>query len=216
MAFPIIYLLVLFTAAASATIWWKSLVNRALFPFVPVLWIVFLQELTLHILVLRNPMLSTGGVYNIYGLLNMIFFAAIYFRLPFHRPYRRLIIGLVVTYVAAFALTFALSQSVMVYNKYLFISAGFIIDCLGLLFLFNYFSLDDAAEEEKWRPLLWITIGIVIHYPVVNISLSLYNHLLENKATFFGVRLYRVIPQTMSVFMYTCFIYAFYLCKKKN
>lgn len=216
MVLHIIYLLALLAAAISAFIWRKHLAGRALLPFWPMLWVLFVQEITLYILVLQTPTLSTGGIYNIYGLLITLFFAGVFYHIPFNRPYRRLIAGLVLFYVLAFILNFTLLQPIRVYNTYLYISTGFIIDCLGLLFLFNYFRLDDPHEEEKWRPLLWITIGIVIYYPVVNISFSLYNHLVEYKATFFGVKLYRVIPQTMSIFMYTCFIYAFYLCKKKN
>jgi hypothetical protein len=65
-------------------------------------------------------------------------------------------------------------------------------------------------------PVIWITIGIVVFYPVVNISFAFYTHLVSYRSDFLGIKLYKVIPQLMSIFMYSCFNYAFYLCKKKN
>jgi hypothetical protein len=80
----------------------------------------------------------------------------------------------------------------------------------------RYFNLDNSAEEKFWRPLLWITIGIATFYPVISISLSLQNYLTVGRYTFYGLKVYQVIPQLMSIFMYSCFSYAFYLCQKKK
>src|SRR5690606_8798004 len=105
---------------------------------------------------------------------------------------------------------------ISIFNNYISLCTGFMITLCGLLFLFNYFKLDNPAEEKKWLPVIWITIGLVVFFPVVNISFALYKHLLAYQATIFGQKLYRLIPQLMSIFMYTCFARAFYLCQKKN
>ena len=84
-----------------------------------------------------------------------------------------------------------------------------------MLFLFSYFRLDNPKEEKFWIPLLWVTIGVVVFYPVVSISLAFQIELKEF-GDVYGVRLYQIIPQLVSLFMYSCFIYAFRLCKTKS
>ncbi|HEX2629337.1 MAG TPA: hypothetical protein VHM26_10000, partial [Chitinophagaceae bacterium] len=80
---------------------------------------------------------------------------------------------------------------------------------------FNYFKLDNPAEEKKWLPMLWITIGIVTFYPVVNISFTLYWQLQSyNNTTIGGIKIHQIIPRVMSIFMYSCFAWAFHLCRK--
>jgi hypothetical protein len=63
---------------------------------------------------------------------------------------------------------------------------------------------------------LWVVVGIVTFYPVVNIAFSFHKYLVAYEATLWGMKLYRMIPHIMSIFMYSCFTRAFYLCKKKN
>jgi hypothetical protein len=65
-------------------------------------------------------------------------------------------------------------------------------------------------------PHIWITIGVATFYPVISISLSFQKYLSANDATLFGLKVYQAIPQVMSIFMYSCFSYAFYLCQKKK
>jgi len=97
---------------------------------------------------------------------------------------------------------------------YLILLRGFLITFCCILFLFRYFNLDNIKEEKFWRPLIWVTGGIVIFYPVVTLSLTFQDYLAAQDATLFGFKLYHLIPQVMSIFMYSCFSYAFYLCRR--
>ena len=210
------YLACLLTSCVFAFIFQKGLKSRqlSLFPFY--LLLVFGQELLAHLLVKQDSSYSTGFIYNIYNPVNALFFAIFYYRIPFNVPARKLIGALVLVFFTAVLFTFCFIQSILVYNNYLSLAGGFLITLCGILFLFNYFKLDNHTEEKKWLPVIWITIGIVAFYPVVNISFGLYKSLLAYEATVFGMKLYRLIPQLMSIFMYVCFIRAFYLCRKKN
>jgi hypothetical protein len=109
---------------------------------------------------------------------------------------------------------FLFVSSITAYNIQLSFAGGITLTLFGILSFFDYFNLDNATEEEKWRPLLWITAGIVIFYPVVNISFAFYKDIFAKNAMIFGVYLYNAIPQMLSIFMYSCFAFAFYLCRK--
>jgi len=91
-----------------------------------------------------------------------------------------------------------------------------LITFFATLFLYRYFLIDNLAKQQFWKPELWITIGIVFFYPVSAIAITFHKYLYDYNATLYGLKLYQAIPQLMSIFMYSCFCYAFYLCKKKS
>ena len=212
----LIYLACLLTCCAFAFVYYKSLRSRQLsfFPFY--LLIVFVQELLAFLLVKQDPSYSTGFIYNMYNPINTLFYAIFYYRIPFNLPVRKLIGLLIIVFIPLTLATFFFFKSIYAYNSYLSLASGFLITLCGILFLFNYFKLDNHSEEKKWLPVIWITIGLVAFYPVVNISFALHKNLLAYQATIFGMKLYRLIPQLMSIFMYVCFIRAFYLCSRQE
>jgi len=212
----ITYLACLLGSAIAAFLYRDDIKSRQLFPFIPFLFLLFTQEVFLFFYSEIYLGRSTGFFYNIYTPINTLFYCYIYSSIPFNASVRKLIGVLSVVFLAAMFFTYFCIQSIYIYNSYLSLAGGFLITLCGILFLFNYFKLDNFKEEKKWLPVLWITIGVVSFYPVVNISFALYKYLLAYEATIFGLKLYRVIPQLMSIFMYGCFIRAFYLCKKKN
>lgn len=216
MVFYSFYVICLLFSALMASANRKFLKSRQINLFLPYLWLVFVQELLVYFYSLHNSENSTAIVYNLYKPITTTFFALVFYRIPCNAPVRRLILWMLIVYLAITVTTFTLIQPIHVYNSYLSLASGLVITCCGILFLFNYFNIDSFPEQQRWAPVIWITIGIVSFYPVVNISFAFYKHLLAYRATIFGLKLYRIIPQLMSIFMYSCFAYAFYLCKKKN
>lgn len=216
MLLHIVYLACLLGSVIAAFLYREGLKSRQLSLFTPFLFLLFVQEILLFFFSLKHPTRSTGFFYNIYTPINTLFFSLFYSFIPFNAPARTLIRILSAIFLAVTLFTYGCIQSIYIYNNYISLAGGFLITLCGILFLFNYFKLDNHKEEKKWLPVLWITIGVVTFYPVVNISFALYKSLLAYQATVFGMKLYRVIPQLMSIFMYSCFIRAFYLCKKKN
>lgn len=207
----IIYLAIMLLSAAAGFFYRKHLKSRnlGLLPFY--LLFVFLQEL-----VATTMLVSTGIIYNIYNPITTIFFSFLFTSIPFNQQSRRLIFGLLITYLAAVVITFIFIQPIRTYNNYVFLTGSMITVLNAILFLFNYFKLDNRAEEKKWQPVIWIVIGIVTFYPVVNIAFSFYKYLAAYDATLLGMKLYQMIPQIMSIFMYSCFTRSFYLCQKRN
>jgi hypothetical protein len=194
----------------------RYLRSRKILILLPYLVYVFIQEMTLDFFYYRNSFTSNSVVYNIYRPISVIVFFWIYYNIPFMAPLRKLLIWLTVVYLTITLINYCFIESIFTTSSYLTLARGFIITCYGVLFLFRYFYLDSRTEEKYWRPLIWITTAVVIFYSVVSISLSFQKYLAAEKATLYGLQLYNVIPQVMSIFMYSCFSYAFYLCKKET
>jgi hypothetical protein len=210
------YLASILFSIVMAFIYRTYLRSRRLMILLPYLIYVFIEEAILGFAYLLNFYTSNAVVLNVYRPITVVVFFWIYYKIPFIQPMRKLIVWLTVTYLAITMINYCFIESIFTTSSYLTLARGFVITFYGISFLYCYFHLDNPGEEKYWRPLIWITIGIVIFYPVISISVSFQKYLAADHATWYGVKLYNVIPQVLSIFMYSCFSYAFYLCKKKN
>lgn len=214
------YLISILVSAVMASIYWKSLKSRHLLIMIPYLWWVFLQETILILGPYVAPHVSfyqsNAVIHNIYRPISVLVFAFIYYSIPFMGRFRKLIALVTILYLLVTAANYCFFESILRTSSYLAVARGFVITFCAVLFLFGYFSLDNFEYEKFWHPLVWITGVVVVFYPVVTISLHFQKYLAANSATFHGLKLYHLIPQVMSIFMYSCFSYAFYLCQRKN
>jgi len=210
-----IYMGSLFASAVLAVIYRKNLTGWRLTMMSFYLPLVFLMEVyqALRLYVWNN---STPIVYNIYRPVTVIVFAVMYYSLPPMFRFRKLIIGITAIYLAALFTTYFVIDSIHHNNLYLTLARGICISFFGLFFLMSFLQLDNTNEEKYWRPLIWVTTGVLIFYPVISIALGFEELLRNSDATVLGLRLYQAIPRLMSIFMYSCFGYAFYICKTKS
>jgi hypothetical protein len=209
-----IYNISLLCSAVMAIIFRKYLGGRRLTILLPYLIYVFIQEGVLDIGRKLGYFSSNSVVYNIYRPVTVIVFSWIYYSIPFMRPVRKLIIWLTLVYLLLTLINYCFIESILATSSYLILARGLVITFYGVMFLFRFFYLDNLDEEKYWRPLIWITIGVVTFYSVISISGSFQKYLAVGNSTLHGLTLYRLIPQLISIFMYGCFSYAFYLCKK--
>lgn len=211
----LVYLASILFSVIMAFICRKHLASRKLLIMLPFLFLVFVQEVLLGFPIIFDDKSSNAIVYNIYQPVTVIVFGFIYYSLPLMWRVKKLIAALIVLYLLIVTISYVFLTSIFSNNSYLPLVRGFLITLNALLFLSRYFNLDNSKEEKFWRPLLWITIGIATFYPVISISISFQKY-LATSPTFYGFRVYQTIPRAMSIFMYSCFSYAFYLCQKKK
>jgi hypothetical protein len=210
----IAYLTGILLCLVLALVFRKYLGSRRLTIFIPFLFYILVQESSLWLAKSSGYNVSNAVWYNIYRPISVLVFFWIYYHIPFMKSLRKWIVAITIAFLVFALINYLFIESFFVTSSYLTLARGYVITFYGILFLFRYFYLDSAKEEKYWRPLLWITVGIVIFYPVISISLNFQKYLAQDSATIYGLKLYQVIPQVMSIFMYACFSYAFYLCKK--
>jgi hypothetical protein len=114
-----VYLACLLFSAIMALVSGNALKSRRLFLFIPYLFLLFIQETFVFFYTQQSPEASTAIVYNIYKPATTLFFAILYYRIPFNAPVRRLIIGMLTVYFLIAIVTFCFIQSIKVYNSYL-------------------------------------------------------------------------------------------------
>ena len=159
---------------------------------------------------------SNDLAYNIYRPVTVVVFAIIYYSIPIMSRFRKMIIGITLVYLLLLVITFLFIVPIQRSNTSLTLARGACITFFAVFYLISLLLLDNIAEQKFWQPLNWVTIGVLVFYPVISISVGFQQYLYDNNATLLGFKLYQVIPRLLSIFMYGCFTYAFYLCKKKS
>jgi hypothetical protein len=210
------YISCLLLSAATAIIYRRYLIGRRLTIMAFYLPLLFIMEVYLAWHLHEWPDKSNDFAYNIYKPINVIVFAALYYSIPAMSRFRKLIVGITAVYLFIIIAAYAFIVPINVANTSITLARGICITFFAVFYLMSLLLLDNLAETKFWKPLTWITIGVLTFYPVVSISIGFYHYLRDYNATLFGLKLYQIVPQLMSIFMYSCFTYAFYLCKKKS
>lgn len=208
----IIYDSIIGISALVAILWRKEIATRSLLPMAFLLPYVFVQELLPDFIEFR----SNSIFYNIYRPASVIVFLLIYSGIPFMQRWKKTMRWVTGIYLFLVVLNFTFLESIYDAGSHPTTLRNILCTFFPILFLIEYFNLDDRKQEKFWLPVLWISIGAVIFYPVTSISVTFRKFLIPRDIFLFGMRLYHLIPEVMSIFMYSCFIYAFYLCRVKK
>ncbi len=216
MILNVVYFSCILLSAITATFWRKGLKSMQLTLFIPYLWYLTVQEIGVEVLYDLEIVKTTGVFYNFYRPFSATIFFLTFYRMELNTGIvKKFMKRMYIIYLVFTLLTFVLTTALVSFSSYIALATGFVNCCFALSFLINYFNLDNAEQEKRWFPVILITAGMLVFYPVINISFAFYKHLLATEALVFDTKLYQSIPQIMSIFMYSCFIYAFYLCRKK-
>jgi len=210
------YICFLLLSAVASIIYRRNLIGWRLTIMSVYLPLLFILEAYLAWHLHEWPAKTNDFAYNIYKPVNVIVFASLYYSIPIMSRFRKLIIGITAVYLFILIIAYSFIVSIDVANTSITLARGMCISFFALFYLISLLLVDDFAATKFWQPLTWMTIGILTFYPVASISIGFYHYLRDYNATLFGLKLYQVVPQLMSIFMYSCFTYAFYLCKKKS
>ena len=160
--------------------------------------------------------LSNGYIYNLYVIFQTLFFVHLFSGAGLKRSYKLLIRISGAIYLVICLIIYIVFRSVLEFNRFIFIGSGLLVAIYGLMYLFHYFNMDDTAEENRQKPLLIVTSGIIFYFAVVSITIVLYPYLLVMRTEVWGEKIYNVIPRILSLILYSAFAYAFILCRKRR
>lgn len=210
------YISCLLLSGITAVIYVRHLTRWKLSIMAVYLPLLFIMEVYLSWCLDHWPGKSNDFVYNLYKPVSLVVFAAMYYSVPIVARFRKMIVWIMSVYLVLNAVAYSFMIPIQESNTSLTLARGMSITFFAVFFLIGFLSLDDVEEQKFWQPLNWVTTGILLFYPVSSISTGFYPQLRDSAATLFGMKLYQIIPQLMSIFMYSCFTYAFYLCKRKS
>lgn len=210
-----LYIYFIFFSLAVALFCYRRLKPGYLVWFIPFLVFTLLTELTCayYKYILDR---SNGWLYNVYLVVQVIFFAGFFYYYIPERTYRMLVVSLLLLFAGFVAAEYGWISSISAFSPAVFISGGLITCLFGVFFLFYYFSLNNPAMEKALVPVLWITAGIILYFCVLSITISLYHYLLIHDTELFGQKLYNLIPRILSILLYSSFAYAFFLCLRRK
>lgn len=176
--------------------------------FLPFLGFVFIGESVekfFNITVIVNYLI---------GILESVFYGYIFYQLSRRSLLKKLILFFIPISVAGYLICFIFYGKDFSYFIPNIIITGFFLATIALAYLYERFADDDTLLFAE--PGFWIAVGVCLFYSGVSISLSLYDFILKNDLSLFGVKLYSLTTRILSVVLYLSISISIILCKEKK
>ncbi len=157
---------------------------------------------------------SNNWLYNAYVLIQFLFTSSFFFFLTRSSRSRKLIQLLFIFFYLFSIYIYISSSSFFDFNLPVFTLDCFLTVFFAILYLVECINENDVLKINTQIPALWATAGIVIFFSVASIVSNMHDFIRTNNLTFFGVYLDNIVPQILSLIMYSCFAFSFFLWRK--
>jgi hypothetical protein len=152
-------------------------------------------------------------VYNLYVLISPVMYFILFWNMLLLNK-RGKKIYLV---IAAISMVFALYDYFFIeglFDSYSMVLA--LIQHVVLSFMvLSQLSMEEANENTLLaEPYFWVAAGILLFAVVSVVILGLQPYILKKGIKLFSQNLYRAVMPMVNVVLYSCYSYAFYLCRK--
>lgn len=95
-------------------------------------------------------------------------------------------------------------------------AGSFLIIAFVLLFFYNKLQTIEYKQAITDVPLFWLATGLLFFYTGISLSNAMYPYLSTVKVKIFNIQLHNLIPQFLSVILYSCIIIAIIKCRKQE
>jgi len=198
----------------SALAFYKGLKSFKLLGFIPLLLVVCITEGFATNAVFFGWD-SNILIYDLYVIISTPIIMYIYLQMLGYTHFTRKIFIAIATLLFIFTvLNFTFVQGYVKFDTYSLILVEFVTAILSLITIAKLFQDDDGSIALNHHPYFWISASTLIFSAVTLIVLGLQQFLALKNVQIGGVRIYAVIMPMINVFLYGCYSYAFYLCKK--
>ena len=182
--------------------------------FLPFLAFVFAGEMYAKYVGYVLSMTNTE-IYGFIAIVESVFYGYFFYTVTVKEIWKKiiLIISLINSFITIiFFFLIAENPSYLITNL-LFLSICF--SFISLTYIYSKF-ISDEAVYLLCEPGFWVAFGVTLFFSGVSVVFSLHDFILKHNLTLFGVKLYHIVPQILSLPLYLSISTAIILCKKKN
>jgi hypothetical protein len=179
--------------------------------FLPFLVFIFLGELVAWLIFRRNNI----PVYYIISIGESVFYGYLFYNLSQKRLLKNFIRIFSWLFVIVYAYGLIAYTNVSAYYFPWLIISGFFLALVSLLYLYERFNSDDDTDLVK-QPGFWVALGVSVFFSGTSVVFSLHDLISKEKLNLFGFKLYWIVPQILSVFLYACISVSIVLQKKTS
>ena len=203
-----------FLSLLLAIVFYRGLKAFKLLGFIPLLVIVCFTEVTA-----ANPSFvglpNNHGIYNYYLIFSTPVTFYVFLQMLFFKGWVKSLYVITAALLVLFVvINFFIGQGAQKFDTYSLILIEFLTGLLTLLVIAKLFREDDSAIFLNQHPYFWIAASTLIFSLVTLILLGMQQFIEVKKIRIGDLQIYSVIMPMINVFLYSCYSYAFYLCRK--
>ncbi|HEY1017697.1 MAG TPA: hypothetical protein VGE25_01770 [Sediminibacterium sp.] len=165
--------------------------------------------------VLGNSDTPNTKIYGFVTIVESVFYGYFFYTMTVKEIWKKiiLIISLINSFISIIFFFFIAENPSYLITNLLFLSICF--SFISLTYIYSKFISDEAAYL-LCEPGFWVAFGVTLFFSGVSVVFSLHDFILKHNLTLFGVKLYHIVPQILSLPLYLSISTAIILCKKKN
>lgn len=179
--------------------------------FLPFLLFVAVGEIA------AGAFLETNNIhiYYIISIGESVFYGYLFYHLSKNRLLKNFIRVFSCFFALAYLYGLIFHTSNASYYILLLATSGFFLALVSLLYLYERVNIDDDTDLVR-QPGFWVALGVCIFFSGTSIVFSLHDFISKENLRLFGYKLYWIIPQILSFFLYTCISVSIILHQKRE
>jgi hypothetical protein len=197
-----------------AVVFYKHLKNFNLSGFIPLLFVVCATDLTAAN-IQAFGLYNNHFIYNYYLIISNIITLYIFLQMLDYTGFIKILyISLSVLLIIFTVLNIYFLQGNVAFDTYSVILIEFFTSILCLLVISKLFTHDNADIPLHEHPYFWISGGTLLFGCCSLIVLGLQQFIQLKRIMIGGKNIYNILMPILNVILYSCYCYAFYLCKR--
>jgi hypothetical protein len=177
--------------------------------FLPFLIFIFLGELVAGVILKGNNI----PVYYVISIGESVFYGYLFYHLSQRRLLKNFIRIFSCFFIVVYVYGLIVYTNVPAYYFPWLIISGIFLALVSLLYLYERFNSDDEADLAG-QPGFWVALGVSVFFSGTSVVFSLHDFISKENLDLFGFKLYWIVPQILSVFLYACISVSIVLQKK--
>lgn len=211
---PLLHNVVELISLIIAIIYYPYIKRNAMKWTLPFLVFIFLAEIIAkyQVEILKK---STINTYYLILLVETIFYSYMFVNMTKNLSTKKIITVISIATFLIYTLAY------FIYNEnvgsfYFNITAeGILLSVMSIIYLYSFVN-DYESYKISQEPAFWVAFGVAVFFSVSTIVMSLHKVIVIKKLFFLGQQLHNIIPQILSVILYSSLSIAIILCKKKT
>jgi hypothetical protein len=171
--------------------------------FVPFLGFIFFADVSIYIqyilLDLKYPVIT----FYLLQVIETVFYGYFFSKLADSKIVRHIVLLMWLICIPSYVLNFFFSDNTTSKNlQMIMVISNIFVAVLSIIYVYLIIIKNDSIKLTS-EPGWWIAMGAAVFFSCITIGHLLYDFILRNNLRLFGIYLYNLIPQLMSLILYS-------------
>lgn len=195
---------------------YKDLKSTKMVYFIPFLLLTVTVEFIGYLSVYYNLGNKNYRIYNIFNLLEFIFYAFLFYNNFKIQILKKLAIAFIPLLIAFSLINYLFFQGIDHFHTYTLLFGSFFMVFFCCCYFYEWVLPDQISQNLLKQSFFWICVGLLLFYLGSVIINALFEYLRSSDMLQEGKKIYTLINKSLNIVLYTSFSISFILCRNNK